>query len=68
MTLFSGMLRWCRICQRMTEHYPLRGDGCVAWLCQNYESHREAHNATDGVVGPQDTLPQVQRTRNPGGV
>ena len=67
MTLFSGMLRWCRICQRMTEHYPLRGDGCVAWLC--CKSHfKEASRATDEVVGQPSFLPQVQRTRNSGGV
>jgi hypothetical protein len=64
MTLFSGILRWCRVCQRMTEHYPLRGEGCVAWLC--CKSHfKEASRANNVVVGIPDSLPQVPKGTDP---
>lgn len=38
MRLFSGMKRFCSLCQKMTEHHPVHGDGCVAWICSQHST------------------------------
>lgn len=40
--------RYCPFCQKEVFFFLLKGDGCRAYLCRNYESHRkEAVYATE---------------------
>ena len=54
--------RFCKVCGKETHHFRLTGEGCVAWLCRNYETHlKEVTRVSDDLVGQPNLLPKVQR-------
>ena len=48
--LYSGMIRFCSLCQKNTEHYPLHGDGCVAWICSQHKEVCDGNNRPDALL------------------
>ena len=57
--------RFCTVCQKETYHFRLEGEGCVAYVCRNYESHKEVYCDNAELVGEFNCLSKVRRSRKP---
>jgi hypothetical protein len=60
--LYSGMIRFCLVCQRNREHYPLYGDGIIAWACAHLQGE-ECQSYTESLTGANCTNPPSVRRR-----
>jgi hypothetical protein len=49
--------KFCKICEKETFHFRLEGEGCVVWLCRNYETHKKETYARTSVEQVWNPLP-----------
>lgn len=59
--------KYCPTCQKETFFFRLEGDGCVVYLCRNYEYHKEvdassriASERQSSVVGTNNSPPRFR--------
>ena len=57
--------RYCPVCLKEVFFFILEGENCRAYICRNYQTHKEASRATNVVVGIPHSLPQVPKGTDP---